>query len=431
MTTAEMHHARRRVVIAGIAGNVMEWYDFAVYGYFVRTIGQLYFPSDDPTATLLNAYAALAVGFLMRPLGAVIFGHIGDRVGRGPALLWSVVLMAVPTFAIGILPTYNQIGVAAPILMIVCRIAQGLAVGGEYGSSTVFLAETAVPGRRGVAAAWAPFGAVAGILLGSITAAVVLNLLPLDTIVAGGWRVPFLLGVVVGGVGFIVRRRLSVDPPAAASGFPLAVALHRHRGPILQVVGLSLINAIPFYLVFLYILVWLKNFAGLNASRALAINSVNMAIMLVAILAAARLSDRVGRKPVLAGAAAGLVLFAWPLFALMEGGEVWEVFIGQFGLALLIGAYGGAIPVAICELFPRGVRCSAVSVAYNVTVGIAGGTAPMVATWLIEQTGYALWPALYIMLAAFVSLIAALSMRSGYSAITAETAALEPAIVRA
>ncbi len=242
---------------------------------------------------------------------------------------------------------------------------------------------------------------------------------------------PFLLGVVVGGVGFIVRRRLSVDPPAAASGFPLVVALHRHRGPLLQVIGLSLINAIPFYLVFLYILVWLKNYAGLNASRALAINSINMAIMLAAILAAAWLSDRVGRKPVLAVAAAGLVLFAWPLFGLMQTGQVWAVFIGQLGLALLIGAYGGAIPVAICELFPRGVRCSAVSVAYNITVGIAGGTAPMVTTWLIERTGYALSPALYIMLAAALSLMAVLSMRSGFSAIAAETAALEPAIVRA
>lgn len=153
---------RRRAIYAGIAGNVMEWYDFAVYGYFARTIGQLYFPAEDLHMSLLAAYGAFAVGFVMRPLGAVLFGYIGDRVGRSHCLLWSVVAMAIPTFIIGILPTYHQIGVGASLMMILCRVVQGLAVGGEYTGSAVFLAETAAPGRRGLASAWAPFGAVGG-----------------------------------------------------------------------------------------------------------------------------------------------------------------------------------------------------------------------------------------------------------------------------
>ena len=431
MTTGDIHRARRRVVAAGIAGNVMEWYDFAVYGYFVRTIGQLFFPTEDPAARLIDTYAVFAVGFLMRPLGAVIFGHIGDRVGRGPALLWSVVAMAVPTLMMGILPTYAQIGIAAPILMITCRIAQGLAVGGEYTGSAVFLAETAAPGRRGQAGAWAPFGAVAGILLGSVTAALVLNLLPLDLVSTWGWRVPFMLGAVVGAVGFILRRRLSTDRPAAMAGFPLAVAVRRHYGAIAQAIGISLINAVPFYIGFVYIVPWLRQHADLSARGALIINSINMAIMLLVIPTAAWVSDRVGRKPVLAVAAAGLVLLSWPLFALMQVGETWAVFLGQLGLAVLIGSYAAVSPVAICELFPRSVRCSGVSASYNLSVGIAGGTAPMMAAWLIAESGYALSPALYATLAAALSLVAVLSMRTGFSAIAAETAALEPAIVRA
>src|SRR6476646_2351617 len=171
--------SRRRVVAAGIAGNVMEWYDFSIYGFFARTIGNLYFPSDDPRTSLLAAFGVFAVGFLMRPLGAIVFGHIGDRVGRGPALLWSVIAMAVPTFVIGALPTYAEIGIAASLLMLLCRIVQGLAVGGEYTSSAIFLAETSHPHQRGATAAWAPYGAIAGILLGSSGGAAIFNLMPL------------------------------------------------------------------------------------------------------------------------------------------------------------------------------------------------------------------------------------------------------------
>jgi MFS transporter, MHS family, proline/betaine transporter len=407
----EGHQTRRRVVTAGIVGNVMEWYDFSVYGFFARTIGNLYFPSDDPRTSMLAAFAVFAVGFLMRPLGAVLFGHIGDRVGRGPALLWSVVAMAVPTFVMGLLPTYAEIGIAASLLMLLCRIMQGLAVGGEYTSSAVFLAETADPQRRGAAAAWAPFGAVAGILLGSAVGAAIMNTMPLEQVVAGGWRIPFLFGVVVGGVGFLLRRRMPFDRPAATAGFPLLRALREHPVQMLQVVSISLVNALGFYLIFVYIIAWLKLFADVGASVALQINSLNMAILLCVILAVSRISDRIGRKPILVGAAIGLLLFSWPLMALMQTGDIYYIFLGQLGFALLMGAYGAVNPIAICEIFPRNVRCSAVSAAYNIAFGVAGGTAPAVATWLIELTGNASVPAIYIMAGAAISAIAALSVR--------------------
>lgn len=410
MSIEEGNRSRRRVVAAGIAGNVMEWYDFSVYGFFARTIGKLYFPSDDPVTSLLAAFGVFAIGFLMRPLGAVIFGHIGDRVGRGPALLWSVIAMAVPTFVIGLLPTYGQIGVAASVLMLLCRIVQGLAVGGEFTSSAVFLTETAHPQRRGAASAWAPFGAVAGILLGSAVGATVMNTMPLEQVVDWGWRVPFLFGVIVGGVGFILRRRMPFDQPAAKRGFPLAQALRLYPVQMLQVVGISLVNALGFYLIFVYIITWLKLYADVSASVALAINSFSMAVLLAMILCMSRLSDRIGRKPVLAGAAIGLLLFSWPLMALMQTGQIPLIVLGQLGFALLIGSYGAVNPIAICEIFPRHVRCSAVSTAYNITLGVAGGSAPAVATWLIGLTDNPMLPAFYIMAGAAISAVAALSV---------------------
>src|SRR5215468_2631110 len=242
-----------------------------------------------------------------------------------------ITMMAVPTFVIGLLPTYADIGIVASLLMLLCRIVQGLAVGGEYTSSAVFLAETADPQRRGAASAWAPFGAVAGILLGSAVGAAILNAMPLEQVVAWGWRLPFLFGVVVGGVGFLLRRRMPFDQPAPRAGFPLLKALHDHPVQMLQVIGITLVNAIGFYLIFVYIIAWLKLAADLRAGIALQINSLNMAILLCVIVTVARLSDRIGRKPILVGAAIGLLLFSWPLTALMQSGQIPLTMLGQFG----------------------------------------------------------------------------------------------------
>ncbi|WP_119274577.1 MFS transporter [Taklimakanibacter deserti] len=411
VSTADSHHGhRRRIVWAGIVGNVMEWYDFAIYGFFARTIGSLYFPAEDPRTSLLAAYAVFAVGFLMRPLGAILFGHIGDRVGRGPALLWSVVAMAVPTLIMGLLPTYAQIGIWASVLMLACRMMQGLAVGGEYTSSAVFLAETAHPDKRGAATAWAVFGATGGILLGSAVGALVMNTLPLDQVVAWGWRIPFLFGVLVGVAGFLLRRRMPFDKPAAKKGSPLLQALREHPVAMLQAVAISLVNAVAFYLIFVYLISWLKLAADMGARTALWINSLNMVILLGVVLVMSRLSDRIGRKPILATAALGLLLFSWPLFELMRTGDGLYVFLGQLGFTLLIGSYGSVNPIVLCEVFPRHVRCSAVSAAYNLSVGLAGGTAPAVATWLIETTNNPVMPAYYITACAAISVVAVLSL---------------------
>ena len=273
----------------------------------------------------------------------------------------------------------------------------------------VFLAERAPPGKRGLASAWAPFGAVAGILLGSVMGTAIINAVPMDDVVGWAWRLPFLFGVVVGAVGFFIRRHVSFDKAPPGKGFPLTQAMREHPIEMLQVVGLCIANALGFYLIFVYVTTWLKLYAQMKIGSALLVNSINMAIMLGVILAAAWLSDKIGRKPVMAAAAIGLAIFAWPLMALMQTGEFVNVLLGQLGLRPAVGGYTAVIPIAICELFPRSVRCSAVSTAYNITLGAVGGTAPMVATWLIDDvTGYPLAPAIYIALGAAISAIATL-----------------------
>src|SRR6516165_7308773 len=248
--------SHRRAVIAGLAGNVMEWYDFAVYGYFAQVIGQDFFPSEDPTSSLIASFGAFAAGFLMRPVGGLVFGHIGDRLGRKAALTLSVLAMAIPTFLIGLLPDHSQIGALAPILLVALRMVQGLSVGGEYTTSVVFLVEGAAPNRRGFAGSWSPFGAGAGILLGSALGAALNAVLSPEAVFAWGWRVPFLLGLGVGLAGLFIRRHIpepakQADNKTAAS--PIREAFRSEWRNILRIMGFTFMFAVGFYMIFVYV----------------------------------------------------------------------------------------------------------------------------------------------------------------------------------
>jgi MHS family proline/betaine transporter-like MFS transporter len=240
--------------------------------------------------------------------------------------------------------------------------------------------------------------------------AAIINAMPMADVVGWAWRLPFLFGVVVGAVGFFIRRHVSFDKAPPGKGFPLSQAMREQPMEMLQVVGLCIANAVGFYLIFVYVTTWLKLYAQMKIGSALLVNSINMAIMLGVILAAGWLSDKIGRRPVMAAAAIGMAVFAWPLMALMQTGDFVNVFLGQLGFVLLVGSYNAVNPIAICELFPRSVRCSAVSTAYNITLGVVGGTAPIVATWLIDVTDYPLAPSLYVALAGVVSAFATLSL---------------------
>ena len=407
----ETRAAERRTVIAGLAGNVMERDDFGVYGFFAAAIGSQFFPSDDPSTSLLASFGVFAAGFIARPLGGLLFGHIGDRLGRRAAVVSSVVLMIIPTLFMALLPTYAQIGVAAPILLVLLRLAQGLAVGGEYTTSMVLLVEEAQPSRRGFVGSFAPFGALGGLLLGSAVGATLLALLPEQDASRWGWRLAFFSGQLIGLVVFLIRRRLPPDKEIlateAARKSPLGEAFRNHWRTILKIVGFSLGNGVGFYLCFVYISTWLKEHQHVSASTALGLNSLALFSMLFLTPLAGALSDRIGRKPVLIVGAAGFALFAWPVFWFINTPHLAASFAGQLAFALLMSCYGAG-PAFLVEAFPEHVRCSGLSIGYNLSQSIFGGTVPMVAVFLIKITGNPLAPAFYLMAAGAVSLCMAL-----------------------
>jgi MHS family proline/betaine transporter-like MFS transporter len=399
-----------RLIAAGTVGNIMEWYDFAVYGYFAATIGQHFFPSADASTSLIAAFGVFAAGFLMRPLGGVVFGHIGDKVGRKAALTISVLAMAVPTFLIGLLPGYETLGPAAAVLLVLLRMIQGLSVGGEYTTSIVFLVEGAGRRHQGFAGSWSGFGAVGGILLGSAVGALVSLTFTQEEVHRWGWRLPFLVGLFVGLAGLYVRRHVPEvpKPTGHTNGHsPVWEALRSEWRAILRIGLLNVINGVGFYVAFVFLVTYMQTIGGLSEAAALEINTVSMLALLAMFPVSGWLSDQVGRKPLLLAGIGGLLVLSWPLFWALHHPSVSWNFVGQLGFALFIGLFGGTLPVALVETAPRAVRCSAISIGYNLCVGLLGGITPLVATWLIQRTHDDLAPAYYVMGAALISLVVA------------------------
>jgi len=420
-----------KVVAAGMIGNVLEWYDFAIYGYFAVAIGRHFFPHEDAVAQLLSAFGVFAVGYLMRPIGGALIGHIGDRFGRRTALTVSVAAMAIPTFLIGLLPGYATIGLLAPIALTLLRMVQGLSVGGEYTSSMVFLIEHAPEGRRGIMGALASCGACAGILLGSAVGAGFASMMPAETLNAWGWRIPFLVGLLVGIAGFLLRRHMTEIPVPRAERPPLAETLHDHWRIVLLFAGLSAFNAVGFYVTFVYLVSWLQIADGIPPARALEINTVSMVVLLFVALAVGVWTDRVGRKPVLLLATTLGFVAALPLFWVMQHPSPALAQLGQLGLVLIIALFVGTQPAAMVEAAPAQVRCTAVSLGYNISLGIIGGLTPLAATWLVERTGDELAPAFLIMAAAAITFFVVLRLPETYRTPLTFGVAGAPAAVRA
>jgi MFS transporter, MHS family, proline/betaine transporter len=407
----------RRVVAAGIIGNVLEWYDFAIYGYFAAQIGRQFFPHEDAVAQLLSAFGVFALGYLMRPVGGALIGHIGDRFGRRAALTFSIASMAIPTFLIGLLPGYVTLGLFAPVALTVLRMVQGLSVGGEYTSSMVFLVEHAPPGRRGLMGALTSCGACGGILLGSAIGAAFAASMSPAALADWGWRIPFLLGLVVGIAGYFLRRHvLETVPAERRERAPLIETLHDHWRIVLGLAGLSVFNAVTFYVSFVYLVSWLQTADGIAPAHALEINSISMALLLPVMITSGLLADRFGRKPFLLFATALAFVGAVPVFWLLLHPSLPLVQLGQLGLVLMMGIYGGVQPTIMVEAVPVQVRCTAVALGYNICLGVIGGVTPLVATWLVARTADETAPAFLIMASAAVSFATILWFRETYRA---------------
>lgn len=410
--------AVRKAVRGAAIGNTVEWYDFAIYSTLATYIADQFFPSGDETAALLSTFAVFAAAFFMRPLGGFFFGPLGDRIGRQRVLALVILLMSGSTFLIGLVPSYQSIGVFAPLLLLLLRCVQGFSAGGEYGSGACYLAEFAPDKHRGFVVSFLVWSVVVGFLLGSLTVTGLETLLSESAMNSYGWRIPFLIAGVLGVVGLYIRMRLGDTPEfetlrdeGEVSSSPLKEAFSTSWRPILQIAGLVVIHNVGFYIVFTYLPTYFTKtleFTKTNAFVSIIIAST-VAIILIPPLGA--LSDRIGRKPLLIAGAVGFAVFAYPLFMLLNTGSLAAAIAAHAALAAIESVFVSASLAAGAELFATRVRSSGYSIGYNVSVAIFGGTAPYVATWLVAETGNELAPAFYVIAAAIITLATVMTMR--------------------
>jgi len=410
--------AQHKALWAAAIGNLLEWYDFGVYAYLASLIATKFFPGSDPTASLLAAFAAYGVGFLARPLGGVVIGRLGDTKGRKTALVLTIFLMAFGTVGLGLLPSYDTIGIWAPTLLVCLRIVQGLAAGGEWGTSTAFMIEWSPPGRRGFFGSFQQVSTAGGSLLGSGVAAILTSSLSAQAMLDWGWRLPFLLGSMLLVVGAYLRQnvgetpayeaRKAAAPEQTASGAPLGALAF----------GFTIFWTVAYYTLLAWMPSFTQRFAGLTPSQALWSNTIGLIAMVIAVPFWGALSDKVGRRPLLMASALSIGLLSFPLFSLMTNGTGLALVLPvQILFGVLLALYSGAGPAAISEIFPTHLRSTWMSTGYSLAVAIFGGFAPFIATWLIQATGSPVSPTyLYLLPAAVISLLVIWKLKETHAA---------------
>ena len=404
-----------KAVVACTIGNVLEWFDFGVYGYFAPFIGRLFFPRADPLASMFSAFAVLAVGALSRPLGAVVFGWIGDRDGRRASLMATVLLMSGATFAIGILPTYAQMGVLAPAALILARLVQGLSSGGEWGGSAAFMVEYAPENRRGFVGSFQQVSTGAGFFLGSLFGLAVTSAMSPQAILDWGWRLPFLSGIVLGAVGLYMRLQLEDTPKFKAlrrrgerSTSPLMDSLQTQWVGIMVAFGYNVVQSVGYFTLMTFMPSFTSEVLKLPPDRAFLSSSIEVLVFVLSLPLMGAFSDRIGRKPMLLAATAILMLATYPLFQLIIRGNLLTIVLCQVVFAIVLAAYCGPAVAATIELFPTRLRYTSVSIGFNLAVALAGMTSPMLSTRLISALKTPAAPGYVIIAASAISFVAVL-----------------------
>jgi metabolite-proton symporter len=410
----------RRVVMASLIGTTIEWYDFFLYGSAAALVfNKLFFPEFDPLTGTLLAFATYALGFVARPVGGVVFGHFGDRIGRKRLLMLSLVLMGVATIFIGLLPTYAQVGIWAPIGLIALRLVQGFAVGGEWGGAVLMAAEHGDAARRGFWASWPQAGVPAGNLLAAAVLAIMAALQTEEDFLDWGWRVPFILSALLVVVGWYIRNRVAESPTfeaefeaaEAPARVPAVEVLRERPRALVLGAGLRIGENISYYILTVFSLTFLVDVS--KESRSLALNAllIGAAVQFLAIPLFAALSDRIGRRPVYAFGAFGLAAWCFVMFGLLGSGDKASIIFALVVGLVLHGAMYGPQAAFITELFPTRIRYSGVSLAYQLTSIVAGSLAPIIALWLYKDYGSATPVAIYVGAACVISGVSALLAR--------------------
>lgn len=408
----------RRATVGAAIGSVVEWFDVAVYAYLAAVIGSVFFATQDPAVALVNSFAVFGAAFVVRPLGGMFFGVLGDRIGRQRTLAWVIFLVSGSTIGIGLIPGYASIGVAAPALLVALRLLQGFSSGGEMGGASAFVAEHSPSHRRGYLVALVEMGCILGFLLGSIVVLLLNLALSPQQVQSWGWRIPFLLAAPLGITGLYIRSRLEETPEFIAlqerSGLArnsLTESVKTHWRAILRTAGYSLFQNATLYVVLSFVPSYLAQTMGYSSVVSSTSSVLCMVAVCALIPAMGAVSDRVGRRTVLATSCILALVFSYPLFLLMAAGSAVAAVVAHVALGMILAVFLGPTLAAMNELFTTRVRYGGFSLGYNLSVSAFGGTAPFLVTILIRATGNDASPALYIMGAAVITLPIVLTAR--------------------
>jgi MHS family proline/betaine transporter-like MFS transporter len=409
---------RRKVVLAAGIGTVVENFDILLYGYSATTIAELFFPHSSPMAGLLATLAIFAVAFVVRPIGGILFGHFGDRYGRKPALAVSVIAMAVATFFVGILPTHATIGDTAPLLLVMIRLLQGLAAGGELGGATTMLAESSRDDHRGFITSSAQVGSLGGFLLASAVVALTNLAFSKEQLTEWAWRIPFLLALPTGLVGLYIRSKLEepllfkqIEKSGKLARLPVIEAFRTSFTLVLKAVGICAVDFAGIYIVLVYVSIYLQTIGKMSRVQATWSTSATLLVALLALPVFGRLSDRFGRRPVLAASCIGFLILTIPMFRVMQADNLALAVLAQIVLGLCVACIMAPLLATLAELFPTRVRYSGICLGFNLTAVLVGGFSPYIATWLIAETGDKSAPAYFLMAMAIITLGTLLTVR--------------------
>ncbi|OON71926.1 MFS transporter [Streptomyces tsukubensis] len=410
-----LNRSQRKAIVAGTIGNTVEWVDWSLYSIFASVIADEFFPKGDEAVSLLATLAVFAVGFVMRPVGAAVLGAYADRKGRKKGMTLTVALMAGAGIFIAITPSYDSIGLVSPLLLLLARLVQGFSAGGEFGSSSAFLVESAARGRRAFAGSWQQVSVAGGVLIASLLGTIITSGLGDGAVHSWGWRVAFIFGGLLGLVGLWLRMSVEdTDSFTRAQGSghtrvnPVKAMFVEHPAATLRVVGITIAGTLTYYIWVNYLPTYAHLTTGIPLSTALLSQTLCLIVFVIALPFAGMLSDRVGRKPTMAGFAGGFVVLAWPLLHLLSNSFVSLFLVQLVGMLLILG-YSANCAVIMAEQFPPEVRATGIALPYALAVAVFGGTAPYLTTWMHEN-GHSglLW--VYVSGAALISLVIYLTM---------------------
>lgn len=400
----------KSVIWGCFMGNALEWFDFAIYGCLASVLGELFFPMFDPYTALLSSYGVFAAAFIMRPIGAVLIGHFGDKIGRKKAFLWSLVGMAIPTAVMGLLPVYEQIGIYAPLFLILCRMVQGFSIGGEFSGSIILLMEHAPPHRKSFFSIWADMGSSIGMIVASCAILLLNAVFTEEKLLAWGWRIPFLISSLAALGCYYLRRQLTETPEflsqknsRASSLWPLRIIFQKYKQKLFLAMGFLMVNTAGYYLLIIFIPN--QNFSNSPKIYGSISMVFSLIMMMPAMVGGAILSDKIGQVRCLIIGYSGCFLLAFPLLYAAKYGTYFQQLVYQGLFSLTLGFCFGPRSSFVAQIFPTAIRYSAVAISYNLGNALFGGTAPLVCALIIEQTGTMLAPAAYIAIASLISLV--------------------------